>query len=258
MPQAWKMRATSWSRWTARGSGYGRGLRSATTTERPCCASRIASVIPTGPHPTTATSASTLVTAGTAAPRAGGPGGGPSPRPVRAGHQRGEVVRGQERGGRRRPPVVQASDTLPDLRLPQLIVDDAVQVGVVLGEVPRGILQVPEEVGPDVVPAEPPDMPRRVFLQHGGGPATHLVDVIDLPGGVMQERHRRLLDQDVVMVGGAAHERGQARHRIADLEPEAASEKLLRELLAGRPEHDVPQLARPDRPLPQDAGGALP
>src|SRR4051794_3058375 len=52
------MRPTSWSKCTARGSGYGDGHRSRTITERPRCARRMASTRPTGPHPTITTSAS--------------------------------------------------------------------------------------------------------------------------------------------------------------------------------------------------------
>jgi len=62
----------------------------------------------------------------------------------------------QKRRGRLRPPGEQALRAFQVLRGPQLIVDDAVHIAVVLAEVTGEILQVPEEVGAAVVPAEPP------------------------------------------------------------------------------------------------------
>ena len=56
---------------------------------------------------------------------------------VAARHQLRQVVRPDERRGRRRPPRVQRAHPLPHLRLPQLVVDDDVEVAVVLGEVAR-------------------------------------------------------------------------------------------------------------------------
>jgi hypothetical protein len=43
-----------------------------------------------------------------------------------------------------------------------------------------------------------------MVLEHRRGAAADLVDVVDLPGGVMQECDRCLEYEDVVMVGGAA------------------------------------------------------
>src|SRR5216683_7914439 len=105
---------------------------------------------------------------------------------VDAGHERGEVVGGEK--GRRwgRTPVEQALGALKCLRGPQLVVDDTVQVGVVLTEVAGRVLEVPEEVRPGVVPAQPPDVPLGMALEHRRGAAADLVDVVDLPGGVVQ------------------------------------------------------------------------
>src|SRR6516165_10095361 len=77
---------------------------------------------------------------------------------VRPRHQPGEIFGMQERRRRGRTPVEQAAGPLQGLRRPQLVVDDAVHVGVVLGEVARRVLQVPEEIGARVVPAETPDV----------------------------------------------------------------------------------------------------
>src|SRR6266516_1107283 len=96
---------------------------------------------------------------------------------VTSGHQRGQVLGLNERRRGRRTPVVQAAGALDDRRFPQLIVQDDVQVGVVLREVADRVLQVPEEVGPDVVAAQPPDVPLRMAVQHRRGPAPDLVDV---------------------------------------------------------------------------------
>src|SRR3954462_6781345 len=58
IPHDCRMRPTSWSKCTARGSGYGDGHRSRTITDRPRWARRMARTRPTGPHPTITTSAS--------------------------------------------------------------------------------------------------------------------------------------------------------------------------------------------------------
>src|SRR6266566_6918124 len=111
---------------------------------------------------------------------------------VTSGHQRGQVLGVNERRRGRRPPVVQAAGAFDDRRLPQLVIQDDVQVGVVLREVAHRVLQVPEEVGPDVVPAQAPDVPLRMPVQHRRGAPPDLVDVVDLPRGMVQEIHRRL------------------------------------------------------------------
>src|SRR5689334_9811039 len=97
----------------------------------------------------------------------------------------------QEGGGRWRAPGKQSPRPLQILRGPELVVDDAVHVAVVLGEVARRVLEVPEEVRARVVPAETPDVPFWSALEHRLCPAAHVVDVVDLPGRVVQEAHRR-------------------------------------------------------------------
>jgi hypothetical protein len=77
-------------------------------------------------------------------------------------------------------------------------------------------------------------MPAGVGGQHGAGAAADLFDVVDLPRGVVQERDGSLLDEHVVVVGRAAHERGKTGDRVADLEAEPLLEERLRELLIGR------------------------
>src|SRR5690348_8874009 len=89
-------------------------------------------------------------------PRAGPPRAGPPSPPragrrgsaggVGAGHHGGEVVGMNERRRRGRPPGEQAPGALEVLGRPELVVDDAVHVAVVLAEVARRILEVPEEV----------------------------------------------------------------------------------------------------------------
>src|SRR6266571_3534691 len=150
---------------------------------------------------------------------------------VTSGHQRGQVLGLNERRRGRRTPVVQAAGALDDRRFPQLVVQDDVQVGVVLREVAYRVLQVPEEVGPDVVAAQPPDVPLRMAFQHRRGAPPDLVDVVDLPRGVVQEIHRCLLHQQVVMIRRAPHERGQPRHPVAHLEPQTLGEEPLRRFL---------------------------
>src|SRR5256714_3802458 len=162
---------------------------------------------------------------------------------VDAGHECGEVVWGEK--GRRwgRTPVEQALGALKCLRGPQLVVDDAVQVGVVLTEVAGRVLEVPEEVRPGVMPAESPDVPLGMLLEHRRRAAADLVDVVDLPGGVMQEADRCLEDEDVVMIGRAAHERANVLDRVAELEAEAFEEERSGDSKVCGAEHRVPELA---------------
>jgi low temperature requirement protein LtrA len=87
------------------------------------------------------------------------------PERVRVGHQRAEVLRCEERRWRWRTPAVQAARAFPHPWLPQGVVDNAVQVRVVLGEVTRRVPEIPEEVRSDVVPAKPPHVPAGVGRQ---------------------------------------------------------------------------------------------
>src|SRR5882757_8364531 len=54
---------------------------------------------------------------------------------MRTGHQRGEVFGPDVRRWRRRAPVVETAGSLHRFRLPQLLIDYLVEIGVVLGEV---------------------------------------------------------------------------------------------------------------------------
>ena len=58
-------------------------------------------------------------------------------------------------GGWWRTPVEQALGAVIGLGRPQVVVDDAVQVGVVLAKVAGGVLEVPEEVRPGMVRPSP-------------------------------------------------------------------------------------------------------
>jgi hypothetical protein len=118
-------------------------------------------------------------------------------------------------------------------------------IGVVLREVAGRILEVPEEIRSDVVPAQSPDMPFRVFLQHGRRAATHLVHVIHFPCGVVQEVQRCLLQQQIVMIGRAAQERGQAGDVVGHLEPEPFCEEVLGGFLIQRAHDHMTEPARP-------------
>src|SRR2546421_12947227 len=65
--------------------------------------------------------------------------------------QFGDVIGEQELCGDGWSPRVQPARVVEGLRLPQLIVDDDVEVRVILGEVPGWIPDVPEIVRSDVV-----------------------------------------------------------------------------------------------------------
>src|SRR5262245_52706992 len=98
----------------------------------------MASVCPTGPYPTIATSKHFPI--------------GPSAARVGHGHELGQVVGSEKRRRHRRTPAIEALHAvLPDPRLPELIVDDRIHVRVVLREVSGRIAEIPEEVRSDVV-----------------------------------------------------------------------------------------------------------
>jgi hypothetical protein len=78
-----------------------------------------------------------------------------------------------------------------------------------------------------------------VTLEHVLGPAPDFVDIADLPGRVVEERHRGRLNEQVVMVGGATHERGDTDNLIADLETDSLLEEALRRLEVGAADDDV-------------------
>jgi hypothetical protein len=66
-----------------------------------------------------------------------------------------------------------------------------------------------------------------VTFEHRRGAPSNFVDVIDLPGRVMQERNRAWLEEQVVVVGGAPHERGESSDLVADLESDSVNEEAL-------------------------------
>ena len=71
-----------------------------------------------------------------------------------------------------------------------------------------------------------------------------LIDVVDLPGAVMQEIHRRPLQQQIVVIGGAPQKRRQAGHMVGHLETQSLGEKLLGGLLIQRAHHHMTQPTR--------------
>ncbi len=108
---------------------------------------------------------------------------------VGAGHKGGEVVRFEERWRRRRSPVEEALSAFEGFWGPDFVFGDAVHVGVVLGEVPCRVFEVPEEVGSGVVSSKSPDVAFGVVLEHGFRAASDVVDVVDLPRGVVEKVH---------------------------------------------------------------------
>ena len=78
------------------------------------------------------------------------------------------------------------------------------------------------------MPSQTPDVSLGMTFEHAHGSAPDLVDVFDLPGRVMQERHRGRLEQQVVMVGGASQEGSGPQDLVTYLEPDAIDEEALR------------------------------
>src|SRR4029077_13188650 len=92
--------------------------------------------------------------------------------------------------------------------------------------------------------AKSPYVTLRMFGKHRLGPATNLVDVVNLPRSVMQETDGRGLQQQIVVVWRTAHEGRQSGGRVADLETEAIGEKPLRRFQIRRSHDHVSKFAR--------------
>ena len=71
---------------------------------------------------------------------------------------------------------------------------------------------------------------------------------------MVQEVQRRLLDQQIVVVGRAAQKGRQAGHPVGDFEAKSGGEKLLGGLLVQRSHHDVTEPARPHPVRALDSG----
>jgi hypothetical protein len=65
--------------------------------------------------------------------------------------------------------------------------------------------------------------------KHVHGTAADFVDILDLPAGVMEERHCCLLHEQVVVVGGATQERPELLDDVADPKAQAIDEERLRD-----------------------------
>ena len=63
----------------------------------------------------------------------------------------------------------------------------------------------------------------RMVFEHRVRAASDGVDVVDLPGGVVQERRRRGQDENVVVVGGAAQERVRLGNSVLALDADETS-----------------------------------
>ena len=105
------------------------------------------------------------------------------------------------RRGRRRAPGEQPPRPLQILRRPELVVDDAVHVAVVLGEVARRVLEVPEEVEPACACRGPT---RAVPACPRASPA---------PRGPRRRRHPPAFGEE----GGRGGVVGAAEHGVAEL-----------------------------------------
>jgi hypothetical protein len=92
-----------------------------------------------------------------------------------------------------------------------------------------------------------------VAVEHTRGSAANFVNIFDLPGCVMQERHGGRLDQQVVMIGRAPDEGGDAPDLVAHLESDAIYEETLRGFGIGSADDDVTQFAGSNRFFAQDS-----
>src|ERR1019366_8667502 len=115
--------------------------------------------------------------------------------------------------------------------------------GVVLAEVAGWVSQIPEEVGADEMAAQPPDVTLGMTFEHPHGASADLVDIIDLPGRVMEKGHRGWLEQQVVVVGRTPQEGGGASHSVTDFESDTLDKEALRRFGIRGADDDVAQFA---------------
>ena len=124
------------------------------------------------------------------------------------------------------------------------IFGDLIEVGVVLGEVAGRVAEVPEQVAAEEVAAEPPDIAARVDGEQVLRALADLVDIVDLPRRMVEERNGRIDEPDIVMVGAAAEEGDHAGAGVAELEAEHVGEEAHAGLeIGGRVQH-MAELAR--------------
>ena len=179
-------------------------------------------------------------------------------RAVGAGHQRGEVVGGEERRRRGRAPVVEAARRPPTPRESRA------------GR--RRCSRCRSSTRRSCRPG--PSGTRRSSSRRWCRPRPHTcrlgsfssIAVAPRPISstsstcherVVQEADRRRLDQDVVVVGRAAHERGEPGTRSLTLKPSPSVKNRWAGLLVGGAEHHVAELARTHRLLAQRCRRAL-
>jgi hypothetical protein len=133
---------------------------------------------------------------------------------------------------------------------------DLIEVGVVLGVVASGIAEVPEQVRAQEVTAESPHTAVGIGGQQAVCALADLVDVVHLPRRVMEERHRRDDQADVVMIVGTPKEGDDAGRGVAELEPQHVHEEVLAGLEIGRAVQHVSEAAGARRARIEDGRGA--
>src|SRR5258708_6210356 len=184
-------------------------------TDRPWWTARPVIVAPTGPKPTTSRSTTSSVNgsraeSGPARTELGEIGGHDEFRRKVGSPGVGRVLQAQRRA----------------VAYPCGVVRDAVEIRIQLEERTGRVPQVPVEVGAGEVPTDAPGMAVRVTSVERGRGVAHVVEVVALPGVVLQDRHRRVHEPDVVMIGGAAQEVDEPVDLVADLASDAVDEKV--------------------------------
>ena len=96
-----------------------------------------------------------------------------------------------------------------------------------------------------------------VLGEHGRRTPPDLVEVVHLPGGVVQELRGGLADHQIVVIGRAADELPDVTDRVAHLESQQVDEQVLTGRDVGAADHDMAELAGSDLTAAHAARGPL-
>ena len=170
--------------------------------------------------------------------------------------RRGRRVRGTTAAGAG-PSCRARVHAFPDLRLPERVVDDAVDVGVVLGEVAGGVLEVPEEVRADVVATEAPYVAFGICRRACACAPRPISSTSSTCHDVWCRKATGACWTSTLWWSVEQRMKAARPATVSlTLKPMPSVKKRWVDVVVGRAEHDVPELARTHGSFAQDAGCA--